>query len=68
MEFVITRRGKPVARLVGTDSAEAESPYLQMPITEALVKWNREGGHEAKTDFPEVWKSRKGFRPDPLQD
>jgi len=71
MEFIITRRGKPVARLVASDLAGGKNPYQHLPITEALAKWEEARESTTKkeaTDFPEVWRSRRGSRPDPLQE
>lgn len=67
-EYVITRRGKPVARLVGPDTGEAVNAYLKLPITEAVAKWEAECGNTGESDFPDIWKSRRGIRSDPLQE
>ena len=66
-EYVITRRGRAVARIVplrGDKSPERGGIRSRMRQTE------KEHGSisDDAGDFPEVWKNRRGNRPDPFED
>ncbi len=67
-EFVITRRGREIARLVPPAPGEAPNPYLALGITEALAAWEERHGvpPENEPDFPDVWLARQGSKSDPL--
>lgn len=65
-EYVITRRGRAVARIV---PVEAE-PGRPTGIRERMRRTDQQHGpiSGADADFPEVWKGRRGSRPDPLEE
>ncbi len=68
VEYVITRRGKPVARLVPHDPAERNA-LSALPLTEALEQWDARHVStptEKESDFPDVWLERRGAKPDPI--
>ncbi|MEI6339497.1 MAG: type II toxin-antitoxin system Phd/YefM family antitoxin [Verrucomicrobiota bacterium] len=67
-EFVITRRGQEVARIVPPLPKKGPNPYLDLGVVEALAAWEKRHGvpPEDEVDFPDVWLSRHGSKPDPL--
>jgi len=65
-EYVITRRGRPVARITRvTANREAASGLLAR-----MAQTKREHGDidEDEADFPDVWEDRKNRHVDPLSD
>ena len=64
MEYVITRRGHPVARITGIAPAGGASSGL----FERMAQTEAEHGKisEGEADFPDVWLQRRSGRPDPL--
>lgn len=64
VEYIITRRGRPVARITGILS-EGDAPlglFERMAQTE--FKYGKIPEYEA--DFPDVWLERCSGRPNPL--
>lgn len=64
VDYVITRRGRPVARITGITPAEDASSGL----FERMAQTEAEHGKipENEVDFPDVWLERRSGRPDPL--
>ena len=65
-EYVITRRGRPVARITRvTANREATSGLLAR-----MAQTKREHGDidDGEADFPDVWVDRRNRRVDPLSD
>lgn len=67
-EFLITRRGQAIARIVPPAPTGKPNPFLALGITQALVAWEQRHGvtPENEPEFPDVWLSREGSKPDPL--
>ena len=66
-EYVITKRGRPVARLspVGKEEADSRSDGILARMRRTA---ERHGAiSDEKKEFPDVWKNRRGIRNDPLQ-
>ena len=66
-EYVITRRGRAIARIV---SASPEEPGEETGILSRMRKTELESGPipADDADFPEVWEERWGSTPDPLEE
>jgi len=64
-EYVITRRGRSVARIVPIEQDDGTD---KEGIRERMDRTCHQYGpvSEQEPDFPEVWKERSGSRPDPL--
>lgn len=64
VEYVITRRGRPVARITGI----APSGDASSGLFERMAQTEAEHGkiHEDEADFPDVWLERRSGRPAPL--
>ena len=72
VEYIVTRRGKEVARIVpskATDPGSGKS-FGTLPITKALAAWDLEHGPppDDEPDFPDVWLERWGCKPSPFED
>jgi prevent-host-death family protein len=65
-EYVITRHGRPVARIVGMPKS-SEDP---LGLLERMAQVESELGplSDETVEFPDVWLERKGRKPDPLDD
>lgn len=65
-EYVITRRGRPIARITGISTGGDKSTGLLARMAET----EREHGKisEDEADFPDVWSDRRSWRPDPFSD
>ncbi|MEX2381954.1 MAG: type II toxin-antitoxin system prevent-host-death family antitoxin [Opitutales bacterium] len=66
-EYVITRRGKPIARLVGAAPAETGSPR---GILERMAETEKAFGpiSDDEPEFPDVWLERKDSNSSPFDD
>lgn len=65
-EYIITRRGRPIARITGIVTKRDESTSILTRMAET----EREHGKisEDEGDFPEVWLNRRSQRTDPFSD
>lgn len=65
VEYVITRRGRPVARIV---APSAEARGAESGILSRMEQTTREFGliAEEESDFPAVWEERWGCKPSPF--
>ena len=65
-KHVVTRRGRPIARIVGFSKEPAET----VGLLERMAKIEAEGGAipEDGPDFPDVWLERQSSQRDPLED
>jgi prevent-host-death family protein len=68
-EYVITRRGKEIARIVPPKPAGGDNPYLKMPVDAALEAWDIKHGPapDDEPDFPDVWLTRRGGKSSPFE-
>ena len=69
VEYVITRRGKPIARIIAHDHEKRTHPLTRIPIGEAVERW--EATHSAepsrnKRDSPDARRERRGGKPSPF--
>jgi antitoxin (DNA-binding transcriptional repressor) of toxin-antitoxin stability system len=66
-DFVITRRGRAVARII---RVEPEPVNRRHGIRERMRQTGQRHGPVAQeeAEFPEVWKARRGSGPDPLEE
>lgn len=66
-EYVITRRGRAIARIVAPSPEERGE---ETGILSRMRKTERESGPipADEADFPEVWEERWGRTPDPLEE
>ncbi|MFO7725157.1 MAG: type II toxin-antitoxin system prevent-host-death family antitoxin [Oceanipulchritudo sp.] len=66
-EYVITRRGRAVARIVPMQEDRAGRGH---GIRERMRLTEHQHGSlaEAEADFPDVWKARLGSRQNPLEE
>lgn len=66
VSYVITRRGLPVARIVGATDAGSEGPGIlkRMAATEAELGTVGEGYNAV--ELPSVWEARRSGKVDPL--
>ena len=62
-EYVITRRGRPVARITRFTHEEKASSGLFERMAQTEAKYGKIPGNEA--DFPDVWLERRSGRPNP---
>jgi len=65
-EYVVTRRGRPVARLTRVVTKREDS----VDLLTRMAQTNAEYGKipEDETDFPDVWMDRNSKRTDPFED
>jgi prevent-host-death family protein len=65
-EYVVTRRGRPVARLIRIDP----KPSQALGLLDRMAKTEVEVGAIAEdaTDFPDVWLERRSSQRNPLED
>ncbi|NBB79426.1 MAG: type II toxin-antitoxin system prevent-host-death family antitoxin [Verrucomicrobia bacterium] len=63
-EYVITRRGRPIARITGVAPEQEDASGL----LERMAQTDQAHGKisEDEADFPEVWLHRSSGRADPL--
>jgi len=70
-EFVITRRGKPIARRVPREFEGRSQPLSALPLDKALEAWERASDYGASAevgDFPDIWLDRGESKPSPYAD
>lgn len=65
-EYVITRRGRPVARILGMP----KGPEERSGLLDRMAQLESELGPlpETEDDFPDVWLQRRGNTPSPLDE
>ena len=66
-EYIVTRRGKPIARIVGAQRDGAQSSLSQLPINEALEQWEAQFPAQGASDFPDVWEERRRQKSSPFE-
>jgi prevent-host-death family protein len=70
VEYVITRRGKPIARIVAHDHENRNHPLTRISIGEAVEQWEAAHSPEHSKsggDFPDVWRERRGGKQSPFE-
>lgn len=65
-EYVITRRGRPIARITGIASTREDSTGLLERMAQTDEAHGRISEDEA--DFPDVWLHRSSRHADPFSD
>lgn len=66
VEYVITRRGRPVARITGLSTEGNLSSGLLKRMAQTEAEFGKIADDEI--DFPDVWLERRSDRSDPMDE
>lgn len=64
--YVITRRGRPVARIVGASNSDLGGSGILRRMAATQAELGAVGQDDNDAELPAVWEARRGGKADPL--